>query len=71
MSKAHLVFDSVWYNVLMCIISIVVFVEKFLGVLSEGFMDGPTVMLIIWSVILFHFVSKLISSTKKISSKTQ
>ncbi len=65
MSKTHPVFDSIWYNLLFSVIAVAVFTENLLKIISEGFIAGPTVMFIIWIIISFHFIQKLILCIKK------
>jgi hypothetical protein len=59
MIKPHPVFESLWYNILFSIIAIVMLGIQMFGIITKGFSDGPTVNLIIWIVISFHFIQKV------------
>jgi len=61
MSKSHPVFDSIWYNLIFCLLAASAFSMKLSEVFSIGIVEGPTLSLLIWTVILFHFVHKVVS----------
>ena len=59
MIKPHPVFDSLWYNMLFCIVAVVMLVIHMSGIITKGFSDGPTGNFIIWTIISFHFIQKV------------
>ena len=59
MKKPHPILESLWYNILFSILGVVGFCINMSGVITKGFSNGPTVNLIIWIVISFHFIQKV------------
>ena len=52
--KVGSVFDSLWFNVLMVVVSALVF--------GENFVERNYVFMILWVVLLYHFVRRVIGA---------
>ncbi len=58
MKKKHPVFDALWFNVVASIISVIVYANYIWELTSDDSSAKPIAMIIIWTVIGFHFFQK-------------
>ena len=54
--KGKSIFDSLWFNVVMVVVAVVVF--------GESFVERNYVFMILWAVLLYHFVRRVIGARK-------
>ena len=59
-NKTKSIFDSLWFNVIMSIVAVVALGEKIFG--SYQSRTYQYVMIIIWIVLAYHFIRKVVKN---------
>ncbi|MAF79650.1 hypothetical protein CL629_01070 [bacterium] len=63
--KINSFFDSLWFNAIASVVSIGVLVERVVTNYLSGDYYHEFILIIVWVVILFHFIAATIKANKK------